>query len=432
MPYPLTITEIDTEIAALGSNPDYSSVLQIIPLPNPTIEGRIVKCLKVGNGSIPVLIIGGVHAREWAPPDSIIGFIIKLLQSHHSNTPFIDARFDWATSVQDTTDSTYTGAITFDRATILNVPTISRIMRKLSIYFIPCVNPDGRHFTLPPNPPANIVWRKNRRNLGAVVAPCGEIGVDINRNFPAGWDFEKYYDTATLNTATNLAVTSNPCLGSQNDKDVYHGTSAASEPETLNVKSIIDDNDIRYFLDIHSAARELYYPWGLNPNQTTDATKSFLNTALDRDIVTGLGGRQIDDPNTSNIQDKEFFPTIDLLRSHIRMGNFMHDKIKNQAGSNRHAKKRSDYAVKQSFTLYSAPGNSSDYAFSKQLDWNGTQAITNSKFPIYSFAMESGTVAEGGFHPLGNEFKKYRREIWCAIAALLARSALWSTRNLFP
>ena len=123
MAYPLTVTEIETEISALGGNNDYKNYLKVSDLPDPTPEGRRVKLLEIGKGDIPVLIVGGIHAREWAPPDAILEFAKKILAAYKAKAAFADSTFSWAASPADPADPGYTGPITFPAVTILDWPT---------------------------------------------------------------------------------------------------------------------------------------------------------------------------------------------------------------------------------------------------------------------------------------------------------------------
>jgi hypothetical protein len=425
-PYPISVSQIDAAISALAANPDYGSYLKIINLPHQTAEGRIVKCIQIGKGDIPVLITGGMHAREWAPPDATLAFAQKILESYQTNQPFRANAFAWTTSPGDTKDPGYTGPINFPAVTMLDAATVRRIIERLKLFIIPCVNPDGRQFTLDNQTDLKkSLWRKNRRDLGV---PCGEIGVDINRNFPAGWDYQRYYDTAAATNYNNVRVETDPCFHNtnpdieRNRRDTYHGPSPASEAEAQNVKSIIESNGIKFFFDIHSFQRKIYYPWGLNPNQITDDTQTILNTVWDRNLVTGAGGRPLNKATTYG----EFFPTQILLDSHINCANLMRDKIRLTAGADAHAINRSDYLVEQSFQLYSAPGDSVDFVFSTQLETNGSHAQIKSQYPTHAFTIEVGTAEEGGFQPLMDQYFKIQREVWAAMSALTAYAANWS------
>jgi hypothetical protein len=412
MPYPRTVAQIETEIAALAANAAYAGFLSVSDLPHSTVEGRKVKLLKLGTGPVHILIVGGIHAREWAPPDALLEWVAKMLEAKRLASTVADSAFSWPASGLDVDDGAYVGAITFDSTVIIDAPTVNRIFTNCSVFVIPCVNPDGRNFTFAPG---NRNWRKNRKVLGV---PCGEVGVDINRNFPTAWDYKKYYSAAAA-SSSSVSVTDNPC---PDVNQVYHGTAAASEAETKNVISVLTGNNIRFFLDVHAYLREIYYSWGLNPNQNSDPSKTFLNTTLD--ASGGVGGRPVGSLGTYG----EYIPGSSFQTNYILCANAMHNSIVANAGANLHARARSDYKVKQSFSLYAAPGDSADHVFGTQLVASGSNAIVNAKFPVYAFTIETGEKngAEGGFQPSPTQYLKIRREIWSAVSALSGFASSWS------
>ena len=74
------------------------------------------------------------------------------------------------------------------------------------------------------------LWRKNRRDNPGT--PCD--GVDLNRNLDLLWG------------VTEGQTSCSPC------SDVFCGPSAFSEPETRNVKYLLDSHRIHCFVDVHS------------------------------------------------------------------------------------------------------------------------------------------------------------------------------------
>jgi murein tripeptide amidase MpaA len=106
------------------------------------------------SGRDGVLILGGVHAREWFPPDALIALAADLLEA-----------FDLGTGLGYGGRSFAAG-------------DVRQLMHTMNVYVYPSGNPDGRQFSQSSDPQ----WRKNRRrNTG------GCIGVDINRNFDFLW-----------------------------------------------------------------------------------------------------------------------------------------------------------------------------------------------------------------------------------------------------
>lgn len=180
------------------------------------------------------LVSGGVHPREYAPPQLVFAFAIHLLSNYN-----IDADITW-------------------------------IVDHTEIHIITHVNPDGRVIA---EGVRAAYWRKNV-NPGNERDGCsaGEIGVDINRNFDFVWG-----DTG--------GASDDPC------DESYMGSDAASESETRVLedyaRSIFpadqrksDPEDMMdvalgegisdIYMDVHSYGGYTYYPWGHVDKQSKD------------------------------------------------------------------------------------------------------------------------------------------------------------------
>ncbi len=298
----LNVDEIESALANLADS--YPNESKLIELPHKTIEGRATHAISIGNSSAnttkTVLIVGGVHAREWVPPDALIYLAADLLESFSGSTGLrYEGKYFSKTAIQS-------------------------IFANLRIVLYPCANPDGRQYSQSVDPQ----WRKNRNsNPGA---PCK--GVDINRNFDILWDFPQFF------APNSVSASLNSC------EDIFIGGSAASEPETKNVAWLIQQPKVGWFIDVHSAIPAIFHSWGIDENQTTDSTMNFQNAAFN-----GVRGRA-GDPNY-----KEYIPATDLDECK-RLSKAMADAIQ--------AVNHNDYSVSQAFDLYSTSGASDDFAYS--------------------------------------------------------------------
>ncbi|MBB4232620.1 M14 family metallopeptidase [Rhizobium mongolense] len=289
----------------------YPALASRVSLPNLTAESRRVEAVAIGRtrsaDQRTAIFVGGVHAREWVPPDALVGLAADLLEAYSSGTGL---RYG----------STY-----FDKS------TIASIVDDMQIVILPCANPDGRVFS------QNVDgdWRKNRRPLlnhqGGVCH-----GVDINRNFDVAWDFRLHFAPG------GVSASDDPC-----HKYLYVGPAAASESETRNIVWLLDSlPGTGWFVDVHSAIPAVFHSWGLDSNQTADPEQNFLNPAFD-----GIRGNPDDTYG-------EFITEVDLdtVRSLARA---MKDAITLVAGD--------DYSVGPAFELYATSGASDDYAYSRHL-----------------------------------------------------------------
>jgi hypothetical protein len=442
MPFPSSVNQIEQKMKDLAST--FSAICARVEMTNATHEGRKVAHLRIGTGTGEgrprILIVSGVHAREFAPPDAVLTFVEKLMDAYTRSAPMVYNQF---------IDARGTPTVTYKRFTI-PFPDVKRIIERTELYVLPLANPDGRRFAM--SSVANNFWRKNRRPapVGVSCAPSPDtnaVGVDINRNFDIAWDFEKYYSNAAITAmraAGQLSVSTDPC-----DVQSFHGPAASpppvpppggpgSEPETRNIQELITTKKISFYMDVHSFAGNLLFPWGIAPNQTTDTAKTFRNPALDQN--GGIGGRF---PLGAVPAYAEWLPPGSESR-HRTLGESMRDAILNSTGYTAvdaltdpvadKARKDSLYPAVQSLFLFGtgAPdfttGGSDDFAFSQQIGTalGGPPVKATALDEVFSFTFECGRATDGGFHPNATTaYPKVEREVGMGLAAYLKFAATW-------
>jgi carboxypeptidase T len=261
----------EVETALLNLKEAHSDFISLIELPNRTCEGRLCKAIHVhagsrngsgssttatsnGNGSdkMGVLITGGMHAREWGGSDICIKFLLNLIDAYVNNTTLVY------------------GETTFPPQ------QLKSMLESIDLFVFPDVNPDGKIYSqthddpnLPPDE-EEIWWRKNRN---PATVPNGDnpkyhlTRVDINRNFDFLWNS----GIGTVNS------------DSTNSSETFRGSAAISEPETKNVKYLLDtyNNRIKCYVDIHSFGEMILYSWGDDNNQSIDPQMNFQNFGYD-------------------------------------------------------------------------------------------------------------------------------------------------------
>ncbi|MGW1957586.1 M14 family metallopeptidase [Streptomyces sp. NPDC001920] len=305
----LNVAEIESAITTLYGA--YPAATEIITPPHPTHEGRIARMLRVGTqqaDEMPgLLLLGGMHAREWVPPDALVSLAADLLEAYSLGTGLAY------------------GASTFTAA------QVTQVVENVNLFFFPCINPDGRAFSQTTSP----MWRKNRRPAphGSTDPSC--TGVDLNRNFNFLWDH-----TAKFAPDADVHTSDDPC-----DPQVYRGPAAASEPETRNIVWALDSHpQIRWMVDVHSAVPAILHNWGDDQNQSTAPTDNFRNPDLD-----AVRGRPDDGIG-------EFIPESDLKIA-VELAEQMNDAVRAVRGL--------DYGVEAAYGLYPTSGTSDDYAYSR-------------------------------------------------------------------
>ncbi len=177
-----------------------------------SLEGRDVLGVKISDnpqldepGEKEGVIVGCHHAREWISVE--VPFLLaKALVDEYATNPSVKALVD--------------GGVT---------------------WVVPMVNPDGFEYSRL----VNRMWRKNRRlNSG------GSYGVDLNRNYAAGWGGSGSSGTPS--------------------SDTYRGTAPFSEPETQLIRDFVTAHDFQFLLTYHSYSQLILWPWGYTNDKAPD------------------------------------------------------------------------------------------------------------------------------------------------------------------
>ena len=212
---------------------DYPSICKVYDLTtwynlSVTYEGRHLYALKISdnvaqNEDEPnFLIVGAHHAREIVTP-VICNYTIMQLTTQYGTDPTVTAAVD-----------------------------------NYEIWIAPVWNPDGYAYMFN----YDNMWRKNRHPY-----PPG-IGVDLNRNYPFGWN-------------SSGSGSTNPT------SETYKGPTPASEAETQTMMVLGNDRHFAKVLDYHSYGRTVLYGYLTLAHPFT----SFLQSEAARlSIAAGYGG----------------------------------------------------------------------------------------------------------------------------------------------
>ncbi len=198
-----------------------------------TVEGRPLIALKISDNVTrdedepALLIVSGHHAREIVTPLLALQIMERLLSRYG-----IDE-------------------------------TITRIVDENEIWIAPVWNPDGYAHVFE----ADSYWRRNRSPLS-----FGLHGVDLNRNYPFGWN-----GLAAGSTDPNV--------------ETYRGRFPASEKETRNMLALAVDRRFAKVLDFHSHGREVLFTYN-DPSSMPDTIEDwYMVQAAELSIRMGYGGR---------------------------------------------------------------------------------------------------------------------------------------------
>jgi murein tripeptide amidase MpaA len=311
MPLIMNTTEVESALVYFENT--YRDLCRRIELPEKTCEGRTCHALQIGKDhdlrKPAILVIGGVHAREWGGPDIVVNFAGDLLRAYSRGK-----------------------GLRYKKKTF-PASDIKTIVETRTVVVFPCVNPDGVEYSHT----KKHLWRKNRNRANA-GKDAETIGVDINRNYDFLWDFKKHFHPSVCKDG-------DPASADPKD-ETYQGPQPFSEPETRNVKWLLDNFECSLFLDLHSFDGDVLYSWGDDEDQSTDSGQNFANPAYDKKRGRGNGSY------------REYIGPADYAIA---------TSIAVQVSEAMKAAQNRPYKPEQGFTLYPTCGTSDDYAFSRHL-----------------------------------------------------------------
>lgn len=310
----------------------FPSLCTQLDLPETSVQGRTVHALRLRGGGGPerrgVLLVGGTHARELMNPDMLIELVVDLIVSYKTGNDLVLGGRTW------------TGR------------DVQVMLDSLDLYVLPCVNPDGRDHVMT----VDTLWRKSRRDNPGTACD----GVDLNRNADILWG------------VTQGQTSCSPCA------DTYVGSGAFSEPETRNVRHLLDTHRVDSFVDVHSYSELVLFPWGHAPTQTTDPSKRFTSMPTGTCQPIGQPAYQ----EYMEPRDRQRFQTVAQRIVEAIAA------VRGRA-----------YTLEPGISLYPTTGTLSDYAYSRHISKAGARKT-------YGFTIETGpwagTVADS-FHPADPE-----------------------------
>jgi hypothetical protein len=317
------VAEVESATQNLAAAyPNFSALLT---LPETSADGHLdCHALRIGiPASTPkpaVLVIGGLHADEWGSCEIAVNLAADLL--HAVNQPS-GLRY---------------GARVFTAA------EITQLLTAIDVIVFPLVNPDGRLYSQTHQDESG--WRKNRRVLRSAG---GAIGVDLNRNFDFLFRLSSFHEDAGVQATDDASSVM-----------VYQGPHAFSEPETRNVRRLLDDHPVHWLVDLHAGSRSVQYVWGDDETQTQSSRsdENFLNPLFDccRGLSGGYG---------------EYMLSMDLQAHQSLAARFVQDVA--AAGSS--TAPSAPFTAGPTYRGVPYCGTSHDYAYSRHLLGTGLPKV---------------------------------------------------------
>lgn len=180
-----------------------------------------IYCIKLGNGPTEVFYFGAIHANEWIACNLLIKFIEDLCNAYSKNSNIIGYN-------------------------------IRNIFKHVTFYIVPMSNPDGVDLVngnINLNSNAYLYAKYISNKYPSIQFPDGWKanikGVDLNLQFPAGW-----------NTAKEIKYSQGFTSPAPRD---FVGSSYLSEPESLALYNFTLAHNFSLILAYHTQGKEIYW-----------------------------------------------------------------------------------------------------------------------------------------------------------------------------
>ena len=186
-----------------------------------SVMRKNIPCVRIGNGQKEVFYNAAHHANEWITTPLLMKFLENYCKSY------------------------------VERGSILGV-SAAKIFSETSLYIVPMVNPDGVDLVTgfaDPSRPEYKAAVEIARKYPKIPFPSGWKanirGVDLNLNYPAGWEEAK-------------KIKAEQGFTSPAPRD-YVGPSPFSEPETIAVGEFTKKHDFALTISYHTQGEVIFW-----------------------------------------------------------------------------------------------------------------------------------------------------------------------------
>lgn len=204
----------------------YGELVQIRTI-GQTYFGNEILAIKIGTGKKNILFIGAHHGREWLTSSLLMVMLENYVHSYKNGEMY--------------------------------GPYDSSYLNEISIWFIPMLNPDGVLIQQNSVPKVFLdqVYLMNEGSHNFSRWKANGIGIDLNRQYPAGWD--------------DLPITKYPSY------QFYKGEKPLQAKEVVAITKFVNEIQPLIAVAYHSSGQEIY--WNYHNRE---------NTRRDREIAANI------------------------------------------------------------------------------------------------------------------------------------------------
>jgi g-D-glutamyl-meso-diaminopimelate peptidase len=180
-----------------------------------TVLGREIPAIRLGSGAKEIHYNGSFHANEWITSLALMKFVEDF------------------------------AAAAVAKGSILG-QQVNELLDSVALWIVPMVNPDGVELVLegapPRHPMHDLLIQWNHGSDSFIDWKANARGVDLNDQFPAGWETEQ----------------SRRSPRSPGPRD-YVGEGPLTEPEAQAMERFTRERDFQFVIAFHTQGEEIYW-----------------------------------------------------------------------------------------------------------------------------------------------------------------------------
>lgn len=207
-----------------------------------SIMGNDIFVVKLGNGHKQVFYSASIHANEWITTPILMKFIEDYSNAYISNSNLLGY-------------------------------SVRNLFKTTSIFIMPMVNPDGVDLvtnSIPQNSNTYEMAKNISNNFSDIPFPNGWKanirGVDLNLQFPAGWEQAK-------------EIKYSQGFTSPSPRD-FVGYGPLTEPESLAIYNFTLSHNFRLIIAYHTQGQEIYWNFqNINPPRGLEIANRFSSVS---------------------------------------------------------------------------------------------------------------------------------------------------------